>query len=139
MTKELKSIYKVFPDNSDCIHYLEEMRWNGEPLCPRCGYSKFSPVKGLIAYRCTMCNRTFTVTTKTFLHKTKLDLQKWFYAVHVMLNPHQKVSARWLGDNINVTKDTAWSIQNKIKKALITEPKLLMEIDKKVNTIYNEK
>lgn len=135
MTKELKYFYKIFPSQADCISYLETLIWNNKPVCPKCKSSKYSPVKGKIAYHCNFCNRTFTITTKTIFHKSKVDLQKWFYAIHMELKPEENLTARTLAENLEVTKDTAWAIQKKIKAALISSPKLLNIIDNNLNEL----
>ena len=132
---DLEPIYKIFPTQSDGLTYLEKVRWNNEPVCPKCRSSKFSPVTGKQAYHCNFCNRTFTVTTNSIFHKSKIDIQKWFYAIIVMLQPSENITARDLAQKINTTKDTAWAIQKKIKNALITSPELISAIDRTLNQI----
>lgn len=133
MAKELNILYKKFSHQSDCLAYIASIRWGNTPTCPKCGSPKHSPVKGKTAYRCNFCNRTFTATTNTVFHKSKVDLQKWFYSIIVELNPLRKMTARGLAEKISVTKDTAWAIQRKIKNALITAPQLILEIDRNLN------
>jgi transposase-like protein len=133
MTNQLKPFYSKFKSQKECILFLEMIRWQGEPKCPKCGSSKYSPVKDKFAYHCNFCNRTFTATTQTVFHKSKIDLQKWFYAIYDMLLPGSNTSARDLGEKIEVAKDTAWAIQKKIKSALINNPQFILIIDKKLN------
>ena len=135
MTIELGQIYKEFPSQSDGLIYIEMVRWNNSPICPKCGSPKYSPITNKLAYHCNFCNRTFTVTTNTLFHKSKIDIQKWFYAILIVLHPSQNITVRDLSLKLNVTKDTAWSIQKKIKNALITSPQLLSRIDKNLNQI----
>lgn len=136
---DLDDFYKEFPSQLDCLLYLELIRWNGNPACPKCGSTKHSPLKDKLAHHCNFCNRTFTPTTNTLFHKSKVDLQKWFYAILLTLQPNDKTTARALSQKLGVTKDTAWAIQSKIKNALITSPKLLHELDKNLNNrIYGK-
>jgi transposase-like protein len=130
---KLRDIYKKFPTQNDCLSCLEEIRWASIPVCPTCGLTKFSPLKEKHKYHCNLCNRTFTVTAKTIFHKTKIDLQKWFYAIDVTINPALDLSARELAEQIEVTKDTAWAMQKKIKSNLTTSPQILFSIDNKIN------
>jgi hypothetical protein len=139
MTTDLKPVYIKFHSQVDCLTYLEKLRWENNPVCPKCGYSKFSPIKNKHAYHCNMCNRTFTVTTQTIFHKSKLDLQKWFLAIHLVLKPNEIITARDLGNKIGVTKDTAWAIQNKVKSALISSPQLILKLDDNLNQIIWKK
>ena len=135
MTKEMFLIYDRFKSKEDCISFLESVRWDGSPKCPKCKSSKHSPIKDKNAYHCNFCNRTFTVTTQTVFHRSKIDLQKWFYVIYIMLQHNNNVVSRSLGDYIEVTKDTAWAMQKKIKIALIKAPDLLFKIDKTLNEI----
>ncbi len=135
MTKELDPFYRKFKCEENSIAFLESIRWNGHPKCPKCGSPKNSLVKGKFAHHCNFCNRTFTVTANTAFHKSKIDLQKWFYAIHDMLLLGNNTSARDLAGKIEVAKDTAWAMQKKIKIALITSPQFILAIDKNLNDI----
>jgi transposase-like protein len=135
MTKELEPYYKKFQNQLDCISFLSSVIWNDEPTCPRCGSTKHSQVKSKSAYHCNFCNRTFTVTMQTIFHKSKIDLQKWFYAISIMLHPHENITVRELAEKMEVAKDTAWAIQKKIKSALIYSPQILFSLDNKLNEI----
>lgn len=135
MTKELEPYYSKFPSQLDCLSFLETIIWNNTPACPRCGSTKHSSVKGKNAYHCNFCNRTFTVTMQTIFHKSKIDLQKWFYAISIMLHPYEDLTTRDLAVKMEVAKDTAWAIQKKIKTALVSSPQLLFSLDNKLNDI----
>jgi len=135
MTRELAPFYSKFPTRQTCIDYLELIRWNNIPACPKCGSTKHSHIKEKSAYHCNFCNRTFTATTKTIFHKSKIDLQKWFYAIHIMLQYDTNITSRDLALKIEVAKDTAWAIQKKLKNALIKSPQLLLKLDDNLNNL----
>lgn len=118
-------IYKRFPTHVDCIKHLEQVRWNNIPKCPYCQSTKQSPVKTGLRYHCNTCNTSYSVTVGTIFHKTHLDLQKWFLAVSLVLNAKKGYSARQLGRDIEVTKDTAWRMFMQIRKALIEQHELM--------------
>jgi hypothetical protein len=58
------------------------------------------------------------------LHKTKIDLRKWFFAVHLLDN--KKISARQLAKDIQITKDSACFMVSRIRGARQDNP-ILME------------
>lgn len=122
----IPQLYKQFPTQQDCIKHLEEVRWSGVPTCPYCNSKNQSPLPKENRYHCNTCNTSFSVTVGTIFHKTKIDLQKWFLAVSLVLNAKKGYSARQLGRDINVTKDTAWRVFMQIRKSLV-EQKELME------------
>jgi transposase-like protein len=125
---DIIQIYKKFPTEASCIEHLEKVKWNNEPTCPYCQSKKQTPAKNESRYHCNNCNTTYSVTVGTIFHNTKLDLQKWFLAISIILNAKKGVAARQLGRDIQVTKDTAWYMGMRIRKAMYNDFKLLSGI-----------
>jgi transposase-like protein len=121
------SIYKQFPTQLDCIKHLEKVRWNNQPVCPYCNSKNQTPLPKEQRYHCNNCNTTFSVTVHTIFHKTKCDLQKWFLAISLTLNAKKGISARQLSRDIEVTKDTAWYMMMRIRKAFEDKEGELLE------------
>lgn len=120
-------VYKQFPTQKDCIHHLEKVRWNNEPVCPYCNSKNQSPLPKEQRYHCNNCNTTFSVLVQTIFHKTKCDLQKWFLAISLVLNAKKGLSARQLARDIEVTKDTAWFMLMRIRKSFADNEGELLE------------
>jgi transposase-like protein len=113
MTFNLKQIYKQLPSQEDCLNFLEKALWDNKPVCPYCTTGTITPLKGEKRYHCNQCNSSFSVTVRTIFHRNRCDLQKWFYALY-LLN-QGPMTARELGEKIEVTKDTAWKMMLKSK------------------------
>ncbi|MHB8626946.1 MAG: IS1595 family transposase [Aggregatilineales bacterium] len=111
-------VYRKFPTEDDCIAYLEEVRWHGTPVCPYCHSDHTTPLPDEHRHHCNTCNTTFSVTVGTIFHHTHLPLQKWFLAISLILNAKKAIAARQLGRDLEVTKDTAWSLAMRIRKAM---------------------
>ena len=62
------------------------------------------------------------------IYKTKLDLQKWFLAISLVLNAKKGISARQLARDINVNKNTAWYMQTRIRRAMVQNYQFLSGI-----------
>ncbi len=124
----LKQTYNRFPTNEDCIKYLEGILWLNKPKCPYCKSEAKTDIPKESRYRCNTCNTSYSVTAKTMFHRTRLDLQKWFYAIQLILNSNDDYGVRQLGRDLQVTKDTASLVLIRIKKAFITNPELLKNI-----------
>ncbi len=125
-------VYKQFPTQQDCLTYLEKVRWNNEPKCPYCRSSNHSPMKKENRYHCNNCNTSYSVTVGTIFHKTKMDLQKWFLGISLMLNAKKGISARQLARDLEVNKNTAWYMAMRIRKAMVENHELLdgiIEVD----------
>jgi transposase-like protein len=112
------SVYKIFPTEKDCLSHLEKVRWNNKPKCPYCQSTNQTALPKESRYHCNNCNTTFSVTVGTIFHRTHLDLQKWFLALALVLNAKKGISARQLGRDLMVNKDTAWRMGMKIRQAM---------------------
>jgi transposase-like protein len=132
MTKELKKAHKIFPSEKDCVSFLETALWGGKPICPYCNGSSFSELKHESRYHCNVCNNSFSVTVKTIFKRTRCDLRKWFVAIRIYMKSPKPPTARDLAAAIDVTKDTAWLMLNKIKKEAVENSDLMKKIAKSV-------
>ena len=129
---DIDQFYKSFPSHDDCIKHLEAVRWENGPVCPYCQSRRQTKIKGGIRYKCNNCNSSYSVTVGTIFHKTKCDMQKWFYAIYLFSHYRKGISSRQLATDINVTKDTAWYMLMRIRKSLKEDGILLesvIEID----------
>lgn len=122
------SIYKKFPTEGDCISHIERVRWNGKPVCPYCKSTRTSPMPSESRHHCNGCNTTFSVTVDTIFHHTHLPLQKWFLAISLVLNAKKGISARQLGRDLEVNKNTAWFMGMRIRNAMFEQGELLKGI-----------
>lgn len=104
---------------------LVAARWGKVPICPRCTASNFTPIPNENRYHCNMCRTSFSVTERSIFHKTRIDLQKWFYAIDRVYNSYRQISARQFASELEVNKNTAWRIYHKIKRALLEEREFL--------------
>lgn len=102
--------------------------WKGIPVCPYCISTNQSPLPKENRYHCNNCKTSFSVTVGTIFHKTKLDLQKWFVAINLVLNAKKGYSVRQLARDIEVTKDTACFLFMRIRKAFVDNNELLAGI-----------
>lgn len=122
------SIYKKFPTEADCISHIERVRWNGKPVCPYCKSTRTSRMPSESRHHCNGCNTTFSVTVDTIFHHTHLPLQKWFLAISLVLNAKKGISARQLGRDLEVNKNTAWFMGMRIRNAMFEQGELLKGI-----------
>jgi transposase-like protein/transcription elongation factor Elf1 len=122
-------IYKRFPSEASCIAHLEKVRWNNKPTCPYCKSTKQTPLKSTVRrFHCNNCNTSYSVLVGTIFQNTKLDLQKWFLAISLILNAKKGMAARQLGRDLEVTKDTAWYMGMRIRRAMYKDGELLRGI-----------
>lgn len=54
--------FKMFPDERAAREHIEFQRWNGRPVCPKCGDAeRIQNRKVESYYRCLACKVDFTV------------------------------------------------------------------------------
>jgi hypothetical protein len=122
------TIFNKFPTQKSCIEYLEKIKWSNKPTCPYCHSQKHHSYPKEHRHYCQSCKTSYRVTIGTIFHDTRLPLQKWFLAIALILNAKKGISSRQLARDIEVNKNTAWSMQMRIRKAMIDTPSLLSGI-----------
>lgn len=116
---DMGKIHEQFSTEADCMRYLEEIRWKGEPTCPYCRSNRATPLQKQPRYHCNNCNTAYSVTVGTVFHRTRLPLQKWFLAIHLILNSRRDISARQLAKRLGVNRNTAWYLSVRVREAMI--------------------
>src|SRR5438309_7516470 len=118
MDMNLPKLIETFGTNERCRTYMELLRWQNGPQCPRCESGKVSAIKDRPQYDCDGCHYQFSVTTGTVLHDTHLPLWKWFAAAYMMIEAKKGVSANQLKRTLGVSYKTAWYLCHRIRKAM---------------------
>jgi len=122
----LFSIQKNFNTKTKCIRHLEQVRWDGEPVCPHCENRQVYPRSGRkFYYHCNNCNRDFTVLYGTIFEGTKLSLPKWFMLIGMMLNARKGISAMEIHRHLGVTYKTAWYSAMRVRCAMVDQADML--------------
>jgi len=116
-SKEIKSIIdlvKAFPTEQSCIDYLEAIRWNEIIISPFDATSKVYKCKGN-KYRCKNTNKYFNVKTGTIFDNSKLELQKWFFAIWIVTAHKKGISSLQLSRDLDITQKSAWFMLQRIR------------------------
>ena len=115
-------------NHEECLALLEQIRWNGKPKCPYCESTNATAYKNERRYHCNECFTSYSVTVGTLFHKTHVELQKWFVTIQLVVNSPGGVSVRQLAKEIGVNKNTACYMIERIRQAMIEEPRLLQTL-----------
>ena len=75
---------KRFNNEDACREYLYKLRWPERFVCPQCGGVDCYHIKGRNKYQCVQCRHQASVTSGTVMHKSKLSLQTWFWAIYLV-------------------------------------------------------
>lgn len=117
-------------NHEECLALLEQIRWGGKPKCPYCESSNATAYKNERRYHCNECFTSYSVTVATLFHKTHVELQKWFVAIHLVLDSPEGISVRQLATEIGVNKNTASYMIERIHQAMTEEQELLKKLVK---------
>lgn len=119
-------IMRRWPTQEAAVAHLEQVRWGGRPVCPYCSSDKTcvhaSKDKKLPRWQCQDCRRAFSVTVGTIFHHSHLPLTTWFLAIALMLNAKKGLSNAQLARDLDLPYKTAWSLAQRIRVAMATDP-----------------
>lgn len=124
---------------ADAYEYLEELRWNGQPVCPHClclgGHYFLKPKDGTETrrtrtgsrserrvWKCRECRKQFSVLTGTIFHGTKIPLRKWIFVIWEMASNKNGIAAREIERKYELTAKSAWFMTQRIREAMKRDP-----------------
>lgn len=122
----LPDIYQRFPTRDSCLSHLEAVRWPQGATCPYCNSQRVTVATIERRHHCNSCNTTFSVTVGTVFHRSRADLQKWFYAVWLVLFQQSGLSYRELAVELQVNRNTAGLMAQRIRNAPLAHRHQLM-------------
>lgn len=123
---------------ADAYQLLEDLRWNGQPVCPHCGSASehyfLKPANGVSrktrtgsvsqrrVWKCKDCRKQFSVLTGTIFHGSHIPLRTWVLVVLEMCASKNGVSAREIERKYDLTPKSAWFMLHRIREAMKREP-----------------
>src|SRR5437868_2334594 len=107
--KNLREMMIAYSDEQVCREYMENMRWNGNPVCPFCSSAKPYKLKDGKTYRCKNkdCRKDFTVTVGTIFENSKVKLSVWMAAMYLVTAHKKGISSLQLSRDLGITQKTA--------------------------------
>lgn len=126
--KNLAELTTYFPTDQSCREYLEQMRWNGKPVCPHCSHDVVFKFANGKHYKCKACRQKFTVNIGTIFEDTKIGLRKWFIAIYIFTSHKKGISSCQLAKDLGITQKSAWHMLHRIRHAFgMAEPEMLTD------------
>lgn len=81
------------------VDYLEKLRWPDGNVCPKCGDSERKHYflrrtkTGRKLWKCAACREQYSVTVGTIFEDSKITLDKWLLAYHLLCSSKKGMSA----------------------------------------------
>ena len=122
-----------FQNEDAAREHLEALHWPEGPVCPHCesGDTKRLPPqrgrktkahpggalrKGVV--QCNDCRKQYTVTVGTVFERSKVPLNKWLLANHMLCASKKGISGHQMARMLGVTYKTAWFMMHRIREAM---------------------
>lgn len=117
----------IFHDADAARAHFEKLRWPDGRTCPHCGVvgdEASTLLKGKShragLYKCKACDLPFTATIGTVYEDSKVPLNKWLLATHLMCASKKGISALQLQRELALgSYRTAWFMAHRIREAMI--------------------
>ncbi|MBR0600064.1 IS1595 family transposase [Sinanaerobacter chloroacetimidivorans] len=109
---------KRFNSEDACREYLYKLRWPNRFICPKCGGVDCYHIIRRNKYQCAQCRYQASVTSGTVMHKSKLSLQTWFWAIYLVSRDKRGYSATQLEAELNIAYSSAWYLLHRIRSAM---------------------
>ena len=114
----------IYQDADLARQHLEAIRWPNGPVCVHCGSAskEHYSLKGKTTrpglYKCKDCLEPFTVTIGTVFERSKIPLNKWVLAAHLMASSKKGFSAHQMHRVLGVTYKTAWFMEQRLQEGM---------------------
>lgn len=121
----IQEFNRQFPDNESCLRHLFQTH-HGHKACPKCGQKgKYHLQYGTSHFVCQCGGHQVSPKAGTIFEKSDTDMVKWYYAIFLMSQSRNGVSAKELERSVGVTYKTAWRMQKQIRLLMSDDTGLL--------------
>lgn len=114
----LAEYQKRFNNEKACREYFYKLRWPNGFRCPKCRGVGCYPIKGRNEYQCIQCRHQISVTSGTVMHRSKLSLKIWFWAIYLVSRDKRGCSATQLSAELDIAYSSAWYLLHRIRNAM---------------------
>ena len=117
----IMQVFRSFPDHESCIKHLEKVRWGSLPTCPHCQSESVKRKKEndiIGRWNCHSCKSSFNVLSGTMFQGTRIELQKWFAAIALMVNAKKSLSSHQLARDLDMNVKSAWFMMQRIRQEM---------------------
>jgi len=105
----------LFPDESACLRYLENLKWSGGFVCKRCGHDRYMMHNSPFTRKCTSCKHVESVTADTLFHGIRIPMDKAFYIVYDTIRSGKSKTLEELSEILELNKNTIWAFRKKVQ------------------------
>jgi transposase-like protein len=115
----------IFTDADKAREHLEGLHWPNGPICRHCGNADPARITKMTGatlrsgvYQCNECRKPFSVTVGTAMERSKIPLNKWLLAMHLMMAGKKGVSAHQIHRMLGITYQSAWFMCHRLREGM---------------------
>jgi transposase-like protein len=115
----------IFTDANKAREHLERLYWPNGIACRHCGNADPARISKLAGkstrpgvHWCNECDKPFTVTVGTVMEDSKIPLNKWVLAYHLMAASKKGMSALQLSRMLGITYKSSWFLCHRIRESM---------------------
>jgi len=104
---------------AQCAQALFAWRWPQGFVCPACGNTRHCTLQSRRLFQCNACGRQTSVTAGTVFAGSKLALNVWFLAMHLITQAKNGISSLELSRQLGISQNSAWLMKHKLMQAML--------------------
>jgi transposase-like protein len=104
---------------AQCAQPLFAWRWPQGFVCPACGDTRHCTLQSRQLFQCNACGRQTSVTAGTVFAGSKLALNVWFLAMHLITQAKNGISSLELSRQLGISQNSAWLMKHKLMQAML--------------------
>ena len=124
-TEELSvfQLMQLIPDDIAAEKWFENIRWRDGKRCPKCDCANIQEVynRRPQPLRCRKCRYFFSVRKGTVMEGTNIGLQKWAFAIYMMVTSPKGVASTKVQKDFGLTLKTAWFLNQRLREGFANE------------------
>jgi transposase-like protein len=110
---------RLFPDEEAARRYFSARRWPRRITCPRCASAEVFEHGPAWTYDCRACRSVFSLTARTALAATKLNIRPWLEAV--VLFEEARLVPPEVARRLGISAQTAGQMRDRIEEAMLAD------------------
>ena len=116
-------LMQLFPNDIAAEKWFENVRWPDGKRCPKCNCGDIQEVynRKPQPLRCRGCRYFFSVRKGTVMEGTNIGLQKWAFAIYMMVTSPKGVASTKVQKDLGLTLKTAWYQNQRLREGFANE------------------
>jgi transposase-like protein len=132
----LPELVRLFDTDEKCREILTKLRWPLGVECPRCKSKSNTYIQPRKVFQCGECDYQYSVLVGTVFNDSHLPLDKWFYAVLLLVESRKGISANQMKRLLGVSYKTAWYLCHRIRAAMVELNKPMLDGTVEIDETY---